>query len=66
MYLADICTLSANLAGIPALAVPCAFSSGGLPIGLQFLGRPFAEASLFGVARHLERELGLSGKRPAL
>ena len=66
MYLADICTLSANLAGIPALAVPCGFSSAGLPIGLQFLGRPFAEASLFGVGRHLERELGLTGRRPAL
>ncbi|OGL66422.1 aspartyl/glutamyl-tRNA amidotransferase subunit A [Candidatus Uhrbacteria bacterium RIFCSPHIGHO2_01_FULL_63_20] len=46
MYLADIYTISANLAGIPALSLPCGFSDG-LPIGLQLMGRPFSEATLF-------------------
>ncbi|MEK6603460.1 MAG: Asp-tRNA(Asn)/Glu-tRNA(Gln) amidotransferase subunit GatA, partial [Nitrospirota bacterium] len=41
MYLSDIYTISVNLAGVPAIAVPCGFSSGKLPIGLQIIGRPF-------------------------
>jgi aspartyl-tRNA(Asn)/glutamyl-tRNA(Gln) amidotransferase subunit A len=45
MYLADIFTVPANLAGIPGLSVPCGFTSG-LPVGLQLLGRPFDEATL--------------------
>ena len=43
MYLSDIYTISVNLAGIPAISVPCGFSKGGLPIGLQLIGRPFEE-----------------------
>jgi aspartyl-tRNA(Asn)/glutamyl-tRNA(Gln) amidotransferase subunit A len=46
MYLADIFTVPANLAGVPGLSVPCGFVSG-LPVGLQLMGRPFDEASLF-------------------
>jgi aspartyl-tRNA(Asn)/glutamyl-tRNA(Gln) amidotransferase subunit A len=46
MYLADIFTVPANLAGVPGLSVPCGFVSG-LPVGLQLVGRPFDEASLF-------------------
>ncbi|MFQ5449396.1 MAG: Asp-tRNA(Asn)/Glu-tRNA(Gln) amidotransferase subunit GatA [Nitrospinaceae bacterium] len=47
MYLSDIFTISANLAGIPALSIPCGFTSGeGLPIGLQLMGRHFDEATL--------------------
>ncbi len=45
MYLADVFTVPANLAGIPGLSVPCGLA-GGLPVGLQLLGRPFDEASL--------------------
>lgn len=45
MYLADIYTVLANLAGIPALVIPCAFT-GGLPVGLQFLSKPFSESKL--------------------
>ncbi|MEK9172604.1 MAG: Asp-tRNA(Asn)/Glu-tRNA(Gln) amidotransferase subunit GatA, partial [Nitrospirota bacterium] len=41
MYLSDIYTISVNLAGVPAIVVPCGFSSGKLPIGLQIIGRPF-------------------------
>src|SRR3989441_440812 len=45
MYLSDIFTISVNLAGLPALALPCGFDSAGLPIGLQVIGRPFDERS---------------------
>ena len=49
MYLADIFTLSCNLAGLPGMSVPCGFTSAGLPIGLQILGKPLDEASIFRV-----------------
>lgn len=55
MYLSDIYTIGANLAGLPALSLPCGFSSGGLPIGLQIIGRPFAEAELLAIAHSYER-----------
>jgi aspartyl-tRNA(Asn)/glutamyl-tRNA(Gln) amidotransferase subunit A len=45
MYLADVFTVPANLAGLPAISLPCGLSSG-LPVGLQLLGRPFEEATL--------------------
>jgi aspartyl-tRNA(Asn)/glutamyl-tRNA(Gln) amidotransferase subunit A len=45
MYLADIFTVPANLAGLPGLSLPCGLA-GGLPVGLQLLGRPFDEATL--------------------
>ncbi len=50
MYLADIYTISANLAGIPGISIPCGFSSDGLPIGMQMMGRHFAEGRLLQVA----------------
>ena len=50
MYLADILTVSINLAGLPGMSVPCGFDAAGLPIGLQLIGRPFDEATLFRVA----------------
>ncbi len=46
MYLSDIYTVTANLAGIPALSVPCGFTPGGLPVGLQITGKAFDEATL--------------------
>ncbi len=55
MYLSDIFTLSANMAGIPGLSIPCGFSHEGLPIGLQLLGRHFDEASLLRLAYHFEQ-----------
>lgn len=51
MKLSDICTLSANLAGIPGVSVPAGFDAGGLPIGLQLLGPALSEATLLRVAR---------------
>ena len=54
MYLSDIYTISANLAGIPGISVPCALSSDGLPIGLQLQAPAFAEDRLLSAARMLE------------
>ena len=56
MYLSDIYTLSANLAGIPGISVPAGMSSDGLPIGLQLLAPPFEEDRLLRTARMFERE----------
>lgn len=64
MYLMDVLTLPTNLAGLPGLSVPTARSSAGLPIGAQFLGRPFDEATLLRVARALERERDCTEWRP--
>jgi aspartyl-tRNA(Asn)/glutamyl-tRNA(Gln) amidotransferase subunit A len=57
MYLADIFTITCNLAALPGLSVPCGLARG-LPVGLQLVGRPFDEATLLRAARALERELG--------
>jgi len=57
MYLNDIFTISANLAGIPAISLPCGFTGEGLPIGIQILGRPFEEGTVLRVAFALEQAL---------
>ncbi|HEY0984515.1 Asp-tRNA(Asn)/Glu-tRNA(Gln) amidotransferase subunit GatA [Schlesneria sp.] len=56
MYLSDIYTISANLAGIPGISLPCGLTKSGLPIGLQLLAPPFAEVRLLQAGRMLERE----------
>ena len=66
MYLSDIFTLSANLAGIPGISVPCGFSDDGLPIGLQIMGRHFSEPMLFKIARQFERAANIMDKKPPL
>ena len=66
MYLSDIFTLSANLAGIPGMSIPCGFSSGGLPIGLQILGKHFGEARLLQVAYQFEQATDFHKRRPDL
>jgi aspartyl-tRNA(Asn)/glutamyl-tRNA(Gln) amidotransferase subunit A len=58
MYLADVFTVSANLAGLPAISVPCGFTRSQLPIGLQLTGRRFDEATLLRTADAYEREAG--------
>ncbi len=58
MYLADVFTVSANLAGLPAISVPCGFTPGRLPIGLQLTGRRFDEATVLRVADAYERDSG--------
>jgi len=66
MYLSDIFTISANLAGIPALSIPCGFSAAGLPIGLQLMGRHFGEEAILGVAHQFEGATGFHKKRPEI
>ncbi|MHB9096669.1 MAG: Asp-tRNA(Asn)/Glu-tRNA(Gln) amidotransferase subunit GatA [Syntrophales bacterium] len=66
MYLSDIFTISANLAGIPGISVPCGFTAGGLPLGLQFLTGHFQEGRLLQIAGAYEREANIEKRRPAL
>lgn len=66
MYLSDIFTIPVNLAGVPALSMPCGFTSSGLPIGAQLIGRPFEEETIFHAAYALEQELGIYTKKPKL
>jgi aspartyl-tRNA(Asn)/glutamyl-tRNA(Gln) amidotransferase subunit A len=65
MYLNDVFTVPANLAGIPGLSVPAGLDPAGLPLGLQVLGRPFDEETVFAVGSVIERASGFSG-RPAI
>lgn len=66
MYLSDIFTISVNLAGAPAISVPCGFTSGGLPIGLQFIGRHFDEECLLKTAYAYEQSTEWHMKKPVL
>jgi aspartyl-tRNA(Asn)/glutamyl-tRNA(Gln) amidotransferase subunit A len=64
MYLADVFTLSCNLAGLPGISVPCGLTSAGLPIGAQLLGKPLDEATLLRAGQVIETAVGLGDKRP--
>jgi aspartyl-tRNA(Asn)/glutamyl-tRNA(Gln) amidotransferase subunit A len=64
MYLGDVFTVSANLAGLPAISVPCGFTSGGLPIGLQLTGQAFEEGTLLRIADAYERVTPWSSTPP--
>jgi len=66
MYLSDIFTISANLAGIPGVCLPCGFTRAGLPIGLQLLGKPFDEATLLQVAFAYEQATEWHRRKPPL
>ncbi len=66
MYLSDVFTLCANLAGIPGISVPCGFSAEGLPIGLQIMGRHFDEARLLQVAHNFEQATDFHKRKPNL
>jgi len=66
MYLSDIYTIAPNLAGIPAVSIPCGFDSRGLPIGLQMLAPAFEEEKLLRIARMYESQTDWHRKRPAL
>ncbi len=66
MYLSDIFTISVNLAGIPAISVPCGFGKDGLPIGLQLLGKPFDEEMLLRIAYTYEQNTEWHKKRVKL
>ena len=66
MYLCDIYTIGVNLAGLPALSLPCGFTAGGLPIGLQLIGQPFREADLLATAHAYEQAHDWHTKFPSL
>ena len=57
MYLADIYTVSVNVAGLPGISLPCGLANG-LPVGLQLIGRPFADGQVLSVARAYEQARG--------
>jgi aspartyl-tRNA(Asn)/glutamyl-tRNA(Gln) amidotransferase subunit A len=64
MYLSDIYTIGVNLAGLPGISIPCGFTKGRLPIGLQIIGRPFGESDLLAIARAYERDHDWSERHP--
>ena len=66
MYLNDIFTIPANLAGVPAISVPCGLDHAGLPIGLQLTAPVLGEEVLLRAANALERDLGLVLRPPLL
>jgi aspartyl-tRNA(Asn)/glutamyl-tRNA(Gln) amidotransferase subunit A len=66
MYLEDVFTLPANLAGVPGLAFPVGFDGAGLPVGMQVMGRHFAEATLFQVAHAYQQVTDWHQRRPKL
>ena len=66
MYLSDILTIPVNLAGLPGISIPCGFSRGGLPIGLQIIGKHFDEEKILRVAYTFEQRTDCHLKRPRL
>ena len=66
MYLTDIYTISVNLAGLPALSLPCGFDKEGLPIGLQIIGKDFEEATVLRVAHAYEQSTDWHKRKPPL
>jgi aspartyl-tRNA(Asn)/glutamyl-tRNA(Gln) amidotransferase subunit A len=65
MYLADIFTLGASLAGLPGMSVPVGFGQAGRPVGLQLIGNYFAEAELLQTADHFQRATQWHLQRPS-
>ncbi|HLA50189.1 MAG TPA: amidase, partial [Thermodesulfovibrionia bacterium] len=66
MYLSDIFTISVNLAGVPAISIPCGFTSNNLPIGLQIIGKHFDEESIFKAAYAYEQATDWHKRKPNL
>ena len=66
MYLSDVYTISINLAGLPALSLPCGFDDDNMPIGLQLIGKHFDEATLLRTAHAYEETTEWHGEKPAL
>jgi aspartyl-tRNA(Asn)/glutamyl-tRNA(Gln) amidotransferase subunit A len=66
MYLSDIFTIAVNLAGLPGLSLPCGFDRGGMPIGLQIVGRPFDEQTVLQTAYAYEQSTDWHRRQPTL
>lgn len=66
MYLSDIFTISVNLAGVPGISIPCGFTSGNLPVGLQLIGRHFDEETILRMAYAYEQSTVWHKRRPNL
>lgn len=64
MYLADICTVPINIAGVPAISVPCGVDSNGMPIGMQIIGKHFAEETILNAAYTYEQNTNFKENRP--
>ena len=62
MYLADICTVSVNIAGLPAISIPCGVNRDNMPIGMQLIGNKFEEEKILNVAYAFEQEYGFRSK----
>ena len=62
MYLADICTVSVNIAGLPGISIPCGVDSTGMPVGMQLIGNRFAEETLLNTAYTFEQKIKFSEK----
>ncbi|QPD03578.1 MAG: Glutamyl-tRNA(Gln) amidotransferase subunit A [Candidatus Nitrospira kreftii] len=66
MYLSDVFTISVNLAGLPAISLPCGFSKAGMPIGLQLIGRAFEEETMLRAAHAYEQSAQWHQKKPPI
>ena len=62
MYLSDICTVSVNVGGLPAISIPCGLDSKGLPIGMQLIGKKFSEETIIKAAHAYERQTNFRNK----
>jgi aspartyl-tRNA(Asn)/glutamyl-tRNA(Gln) amidotransferase subunit A len=65
MYLSDVCTLPINIAGIPAISIPAGFANG-LPIGMQIIGKPFSEPTLFKIGHAFQQITDYHKQKPAI
>jgi aspartyl-tRNA(Asn)/glutamyl-tRNA(Gln) amidotransferase subunit A len=65
MYMSDLCTIPVNMAGLPAISIPCGFAQG-LPVGLQIIAKPFDEETLFRVAYTFEQATGSFRRWPEI
>ncbi len=65
MYLSDVCTLPINIAGLPAISIPAGFADG-LPIGMQIIGKPFAEETILKIAHAYQQVTDWHKKRPEI